>query len=195
MPRRRREPAAPLANGEPGPAPRKPRKRKVTYLTNGEHEPTWITSATRTLMEQDIKSGTIPMTKEEMPDREVYSLRPEYLLLPFDSFPRRLNALRDLYQAQLNRGMSDAAAFENDRRFAQQPTFAALGLPRWAGSDAERYLKIDIAAELHLQMTPQALRATRDEYMLFGKTVFREHIHQEVKRCKFIKSFYGRDPA
>ena len=194
MPRRRREPAAPLANGEQGPAPRKPRKRIPTFLTNGEAEPTWITSATRTLMEQDIKNGTIPMTTDEMSDQEVYNLRPEYLLLPFNSFPRRLNALRDLYQKQLNRGMSDAAAFENDRRFSQRPTFAALGLPRWEGSNAERYLKIDIAAELHLQMTPQALRATRNEYMSFGKTVFREHIHQEVKRRKFIKSFYGRDP-
>ena len=84
-------------------------------------------------MEQDIKSGTIPITKDEMSDREVYSLRAEYLLLPFESFPRRLNALCDQYQAQLNRGMSDAAALENDRRFVQRLTFAALGLPCWDG--------------------------------------------------------------
>lgn len=193
MPRRRPEPA-PLANGEPAPPPRQRRQRQPKFLTNGEPEPTWLTSATKKLLEQDLKSGTIPRTIAEMSPEGVYNLRPEYLLLPFDSFPRRLKALRKQYQEKLDRGTTDAEAFENDRKFDQRPTFAALGLPRWEGSDAEHYLKIDITAELHLQMTPAALRATRNEYMLFGKTVFQGHIHQEVKRRKFIKSFYGRDP-
>lgn len=192
MPRRRSSHDAPLANGE---APRKQRRKRIPkLLTNGEPEPNWLTSATRALLENDIKKGTIPMTKAEMSDQQVYNLRPEYLLLPFDSFPRRLKALRQQHQERIDRGRNDAAAYENDRRFDHRPTLMALGLPRWEGSNAERYLKIDITAELHLHMTPEALRATRDDYMLFGKTVFRGHIHQEVKRRKFIKSFYGKDP-
>jgi hypothetical protein len=137
-------------------------------------------------------NGTIPLTNAEMPAREVHSLRPEFSELPFASFPRRLQDLRKACKAKLDRGITDAAAFEHDRRFDRQPTLAALGLPRWEGSDAERFLKIDVAAGLNLQMTPQELRATRNEYMVFEKKVFRGHIHQEVKTRKFLSSFYGR---
>ena len=137
-------------------------------------------------------NGNIPLTTAEMSAREVHSLRPEFSQLPFASFPRRLQDLRKACKAKLDRGITDAAAFENDRRFNRRPTFVALGLPRWEGSDAERFLKLDVAAGLNLHMKPGELRATRNEYMLFELNVFRGHIHQEVKTRKFLTSFYGR---
>ena len=158
---------------------------------NGNKLP-WRQHIARQLLEEDIMNGTIPLTNAEMTAREVHSLRPEFLELPFESFPRRLQALRKACKAKLDRGLTDSAAFQNDLRFDQRPTFAALGLPRWEGSDAQRCLKSDITAGLHLQMTPVELRATRNEYMTFELTVFRGHIHQEVKRRKFMTSFYGR---
>jgi hypothetical protein len=154
--------------------------------------PPWRDNAARHLLEQEIMNGIIPLTNAEMPARIVHGLRPEYSQLPFDSFPRRLQALRASCKAKLDRGMTDAAAFEHDRRFAQRPTFAALGLPRWEGSDAQRLLKTDITEGMHLQMTPMVLHATRDEYKVFALAVFRGHIHQEIKRRKFVTTFYGR---
>jgi hypothetical protein len=156
-------------------------------------DPPWdANNIARQLLEQDIMNGIIPLANAEMSARVVHGLRPEFSQLPFDSFPRRLRGMRAICKATLDRGKSDAAAFENDRQFAQRPTFAALGLPRWEGSDAQQLLKTDITEGLHLQMTPLALYGTREEYKVFALTVFRGHIHQEVKRRKFISSFYGR---
>ncbi len=90
----------------------------------------------------------------------------------------------------MERGISDAAAYHNDRRFDQQPTFAALGLPCWEGSDAQTSLKLDIITEgLHLQLTPKPLHESRREYQVFDLKTFRGHIHQEVKPRKFIATF------
>ena len=158
--------------------------------TNGSE--TWRNSVARQLLEQDIMNGRIPLTNAEMTARVVHSLRPEFLQLPFASFPRRLQALRASCKDRLDRGINDAAAYEHDLQFDQRPTFATLGLPRWEGSDAQRLLKIDITDSLHLQMRPQQLHASRHEYQVFTLTTFRGHIHQEVKRRKFISTFYGR---
>lgn len=159
---------------------------------NNGTEP-WRSSVARQLMEQDILSGAIPLTNAEMSPRAVHSLRPEFAQLPYDSFSRRLKALRALCKAKMDRGISDAAAYHSDRtRFDQQPTFAALGLPRWENSDAQTLLKHDITHGLHLRMTPKQLHESRPEYQVFSLTTFRGHIYQEVKRRKFISSFYGR---
>jgi hypothetical protein len=158
--------------------------------TNGSAP--WRNSVARQLLEQDIMNGTIPLTNAEMTARDVHSCRPEFSQLPYESFPRRLQALRDSCKAKVNRGLDDAAAYHHDRQFDQQPTSATLGLPRWEGSNAERLLKIDITDGVDLQMTRQELYATRQEYQVFTLTTFRGHIHQEVKRRKFISSFYSR---
>ena len=152
----------------------------------------WRSSVVRRLLEQDLLSGAIPLTNAEMPPLEVYNFRPEFAQIPYDSFPRRLKALRVQCGAKLNRSTVDAAAYNNDRRFDYQATFVALGLPRWDGSDAERLLKIDITNALHEQMAPKELYISRNEYQVFTLKVFRGHIHQEVKRRKFITGFYGR---
>jgi hypothetical protein len=170
----------------------KPKQNSMPPARTGTTEPPWRQSVARQLLEQDIMNGTIPLTNAEMTARDIHSLRPEFMQLPYDSFPRRLQALRKACKVKLDRGLTDAAAYQSDLQFDQRPTFAALGLPRWEGSDAQRYLGIDITAGLNLQMTPGELRATRNEYMVFGQAVFRGHIHQEVKRRKFMTSFYGR---
>ena len=107
--------------------------------TNGSE--TWRNSVARQLLEQDIMNGRIPLTNAEMTARVVHSLRPEFLQLPFASFPRRLQALRASCKDRLDRGINDAAAYEHNLQFDQRPTFATLGLPRWEGSDAQRLFK------------------------------------------------------
>ena len=182
---------------------KKPLKQTYIFISNHQSamprtaqannsEPPWRDNAARKLLEQDIMNGVIPLTNAEMSARVVHGLRPEFTQLPYDSFPRRLQALRTACKAKLDRGITDAAAFEHDRKFDQRPTFASLGLPRWEGSDAQRLLKADITEGVHLHMTPYELHGTRDEYKVFSLTVFRGHIHQEVKRRKFMTSFYGR---
>jgi hypothetical protein len=154
--------------------------------------PPWRTSAARQLLEDDLLNGTIPLTNAEMMPLAVYRSRPEFAQYPYASFPRRLKTLRDTCSLRLNRRTADAAAYRHDQRFDVRPTQLAYGLPRWEGSEAEQWLKHDITNGLHEQMAPQALYRTRDAYQVFDLARFRGHIHQEVKRRKFITSFYGR---
>jgi len=44
-------------------------------------------------------------------------------------------------------------------------------------------LKLDIDNEVHLEMPPRKLRATRPEFMECPLDVFRDHIQQELRAC------------
>ena len=61
------------------------------------------------------------------------------------------------------RRASDTAALTHDRQLRPQATYNTNGVPRWEGSDAERWLKEDIINGLHNEMAPQALYKTRVE--------------------------------
>jgi hypothetical protein len=45
---------------------------------------------------------------------------------------------------------------------------------------------MSIDNQKHQTLKPQALHSTQKEYQDYPLTVFRKHIHQEVKRRKFI---------
>ena len=155
--------------------------------------PAWGHSNARQLLIDDILNGIIPLTNEEMMPSVAYRSRPEYAQYPESDFPPRLKAVREICKARLNRSVVDTAAYHNDRRFDVRPAQAATGLPRWEGSEAERFLKEDIENELHEQMLPRELFMTRSAYFeVFTLKVFRGHIAQEVKRRKFVTTFYGR---
>ena len=57
----------------------------------------------------------------------------------------------------------------------------------------QRLLREDIAAGLHINITPREFRRTRAEYMSLDLTVFRGRIDQEKQRIKFQRT-YGRLP-
>ena len=154
----------------------------------------WRKSQARHLLEQDLLNDVILINNYEMGPAEVYGQRPEFAEHSYTSFPRRLQALRDQCAIQLNRRQDDITAFENDAQFRARiiQQRDALPLSRWEGSDAERLLKVDITNNLHEQLLPKELHASRNENQQFSLRVFRGHIHQEVKRRKFISSFYGQ---
>jgi hypothetical protein len=109
-----------------------------------------------------------------------------------DVFTRRLASLRVLARGQNARRADDAAALTHDRHLRPQATHNSNGIPRWEGSLAEGLLKEDITNGLHKQVAPKTLYNTREEYQLFTLDQFRGHIYQEIKRRKFITSYYGR---
>ena len=55
---------------------------------------------------------------------------------------------------------------------------------RWEGSDADRWLRVDIASKKHLEMKPELLFATRPCYQPFGKKRFAKRIDQIVESAK-----------
>lgn len=151
----------------------------------------WGQSKAKQLLQRDLATGSIPLSGHLMNARQVYDSRPEYAMFPFDLFPRRLSALRTEAKAQNNRRNLDSQAYAHDRQLFPHPTHSTNGTPRWEGSEAERLLKLDITADLYPQHTPQEMYQSRRQYQDFSLEVFRGHIHQEIKRRKFVKSFYG----
>ena len=54
----------------------------------------------------------------------------------------------------------------------------------WHGSEAERFLKEDVAADFHKKKKPKDLRQTREDYKKFELKKFRGHIYQEERNKK-----------
>ena len=152
----------------------------------------WNNSTAKGLLQRDLATGTIPLSGHVMGSRAVYESRPEYAVYSFDLFTRRLATLRREAKSQNARRAADATALLRDRHLYPPPTHDEHGSLRWEGSAAETLLKADIANDLHKQMQPRELHQTRAEYQVFNADIFRGHIYQEVKRRKFMTSFYGR---
>ena len=61
------------------------------------------------------------------------------------------------------------------------PAAAAALYPQWQDSEAEQLLKSDLAAGIGTSIKPEQLWNSRKEYQAFPLTVFRKHIHQELR--------------
>jgi hypothetical protein len=109
----------------------------------------------------------------------------EYKEYPIRNFARNLANLRKALKEQNERSSVDSRALAYDKKlYPQCDVTDSRGLPRWEGSDAERLLKFDIDRGEHNKMKRSELHLTRVAYQAFSLTVFRKHIHQEVRSRK-----------
>jgi hypothetical protein len=101
-----------------------------------------------------------------------------------EAFTRRLKAVEKYYDKKLKRAQDDQKAFDIFR--ANHPIKTE---GRWAGSEAQRLLKQDMAEGRHLAYAgkPQEFRnlPDRPQYREFSKQKFRDHISQEKRLVKF----------
>ena len=150
----------------------------------------WRDSEAKKFLQQDLISGDIPLDSSTLAPQEVYLQRTAFADFgEYDKFPARLRGLRSQITDKNNRGASDSIALAHDRRIFPKPTHNGRGEPRWEGSDAERLLKLDIDEGKHKTMQPKELHQSRGEFQNYKLKLFREHIYQEEKRCKFLASF------
>ena len=153
----------------------------------------WHKSEARRLLEGDLATGRIPSDGREMGTSAVYASRPEYAVYTIKLFTTRLASMRKTARNENPRRAADVVAHVHDRQLHTQATHNSNGVPRWEGSDAERFLKQDITAGLNTQMMPRVLYRTRAAYHeFFTLDQFRGHIAQEVKSRKFKTSYFGR---
>ena len=132
------------------------------------------------ILKQDFCAGMLPRT---LGPAEIYEMPQEYQDVEYGNFRTNLNELRKKLESQQSSAALDDAALQRytgSNPVNMNPT-GGMEYPRWDLSDAQRFLKEDIAAERHLAMQPRELRMTRLEYQRFPKDVFRKHIHQEVR--------------
>jgi hypothetical protein len=112
--------------------------------------------------------------------------------------PTSLNGFRDVcddFNKKEKRADNDHEAFLAFNKNHPRPTHNYRGEPQWDGSDAQRLLKEDVVAGVHLNYsTPSELRLSRPEYQVYGVDVFRAHLHQE-KRLRKYYNFCDQDRA
>ena len=118
----------------------------------------------------------------------------------FDDFPfcpkrykDRIESLQEIVQRYHYWANFDDEALAKDLERHPPPARNLKGQLRWEGSDAQRYLKEDIANEKHKYVgyTPRHFRTTRPCYMLIDLDVFRKHIDQ----YKQARKEFGKTPG
>jgi len=163
------------------------------YNNVDEDDDEWEHSDAKKLLKGDLLSGKIPLDGEGMTPQEAYLQRPEFIASDpkYKRFPNRLRALREQLIAKNDRADEDREALLHDRKLHPIPERNHRGELRWEGSEVQRLLRLDMDSGKHKTMKPSELYQSREEYNDKDKgyplEVFRQHIHQEVRKRKFDK--------
>ncbi len=102
----------------------------------------WENSEAKRILVQDLRDGTIPLTKEEMRPRVVYNLpdRPEFRKWPQRNFTTNLRNLRAAIQRKNETSKFEEEALAKDQKLYPKPANNYQGEPRWEGSDVQHFL-------------------------------------------------------
>lgn len=121
----------------------------------------------------------------------IYADKTEFRQYKWENFKTNCGNLRTAIAKEFARANEDEANLVAD--MSRTP---ADGTNRnWAGSEAERLLKLDVDAGRHLSMAPKVLRSTREEYQEWPLKKFRDHITQEVRSRKTQAYWLHRIPG
>ena len=173
--------------------PSKPPKQRAAprppaSLNNAD----WKTSKAKLLISQDIIDGLIPMEGRldlETLFNQHYRDHKYFANFPFDQtrYHDRIDQLRKAIGKLNHWAMYDDAALKADRLKYPKQQKDVRGQIKWPGSDAERQLKLDLDAGVHLlpDYTPKKLHAApHGYYKVFALAKFRKHIQQELTSRK-----------
>lgn len=174
--------------------------------TRDEKEPKvkWQHSKAKQLLRKDILEGRVPLEARDahnrttMALRQIYNLHPEVQEYFYSKFSQRLGSLRTTIKEEKKRKALDQEAFDN---FIQNHPSRALlskkGYIQWQGSEAQKLLLDDIAANRHTTMSKSDLYGSRREYYEnFPLDVFRDKLSQEIRTARYLHTLRvkGKDP-
>ena len=173
----------------PPPKVPEPNPSRPPAVLNGAD---WKMSKAKLLISQDIIDGHIPgegPIDVEALFEQYYKGHEFFANFPFDKirYTGRIDRLRKAIVKLKVSADRDAEALQADLMIFPPPVANIRGELRWHGSEAERLLKLDIDAGVHLQpgYEPKKLhKASHGEYMKFKLTIFRKHIRQELTSRK-----------
>jgi len=147
----------------------------------------WKYSEAKELLTKDLLDGTFPLNNDGSDAVSVYRYRPQYLKYEFDKFQRYLKSLRLLLSNKKAWAARDAVALAHDRKIHPIQTHNHKGVPRWEGSDAQRFLVQDIKSGKYKEFeTTEALYASREAFHEYTMSYFRKKVCQTVRTCKFV---------
>lgn len=156
-------------------------RKKKTKEDKEDIEP-WRKSDAKRLLAQDIINGDID---GDMEWEDVFSWRPEFASTSRRLFKSRFASLLTQISSARVRSITDKAALEHDRKLFPIKTHNHRGEPRWDGSAAQSWLRVDVENGEHKRVAPRILHESREAYKVYPLKVFREHVHQEVRFQKF----------
>jgi len=155
----------------------------------------WRNSKALECLQRLVASGEIDviLTPKQVWDRFCI-LQPEFSGFRYNkNFPSRLRAIQQRHAEKCRRADASSAALAHDHLIFPSPAHNHRGEPRWQGSEAERFLKLDVAEKKHETMKPRQLYEARVEYHSnYPLEVFRKHIHQEVRLQKLLNQYASR---
>jgi hypothetical protein len=163
---------------------------KVTPFTMAAEEEEgveWKISSTKELLLRDLLDGTIPMTKlEGMTIQQAFDSRPEYQSSLRRLWAGRLRSARKQMLCKKSRSEFDKGAYDHDITIRPKKTHNHRGEPRWDGGETQWYLRDDMAANIPCETIKEVkvLYDSREAYKRYPIWVFRNKVHQEVRRIK-----------
>ena len=147
----------------------------------------WAKSAAKIIIQDDLRSGVLPATAQELSAKSawdlVYSHLVEFHGVEYAQYRTNLNQMRKAYKKKFEDAEWVKEAIAHDLQFRK--TADANGLPLFHLSRAAKKLRKDMERGLHNTMKPKQFWRTRPEYQAYSLKIFREHIYQQVRRFKF----------
>ena len=139
----------------------------------------WISSDEKNVLRKDILSGAV---LDDMPADLVYDMHDGiYDIFPFEKFKTNLRNLQKAIRLKKEDAQRDEEllrnTLQNRPNVAVQPPY-----PSWGYSEAQTLLSNDIKSGSHLRMKPSELWSTREEYMVYPISVFRDHLYKEITK-------------
>ena len=159
----------------------------------------WRCSEAKQIMVQDMMDGIVPV-KEKIKDperlyRELYGDREEFADYPYTkNVPSRISRLQATVGKMGDAATKDNADFLVDRARNPASSVGYNGRVLWKGSEADRMLKIDMAAGKHLRMHPRELKAERP--LVYTEAFTVDRIAKRIDQLKEQKAKpYGATPG
>lgn len=167
--------------------------RKQVKENEEDKDVNWDKSAAKVYLKQLFEDGVIPIDYKEQNQtaKQVFdnhcAANESFEGVVYNSiFKRRLEGVCAHHNSKKIRQDDDLKAYEQYREKYPVRSHNDIGMPRWEGSEAEKYLKKDIKEGKHAGLKPAEFRATRPT--IFGAVplpVFRNHLYQELRLRKF----------
>ena len=150
----------------------------------------WRNCPGRQVLLEDLADGTLPLDASVMSEEEAwetYRHCVEFEGVEFSQFKARLKDHRKQIGASYGRSTEEMEAMLHDRMLKPRKKYNHRGEPVFDVDPAKLLLREDVEQGKHETMTPMALQATREEYMRFDRTKFKERIYQEVRYQKMVR--------
>jgi hypothetical protein len=155
----------------------------------------WTELGLKHALETLISQGLISLYSEVQKPKAAYKVACNHYTgfaderFGYEYFRSRLYATRQQLQERKSRAEEDYKDFVEDMKIVKKSTTTNRGLPRWNGSEAERWQKIDMDNCVHYDLKPKDFWLSRQCFQVFSLRVFRNHIYQ-YDRSKKYENFW-----